>query len=104
MNNILRRAGVDVPEPVRRFLEGDLASWLRVEEYRDAGALVIKAQVPGIDPDTDADITVTGNQLQITVRHEEKHSTRTKRDTAPNSATESSPAPSRCRRLSIRGR
>lgn len=49
-----------------------MESWLRVEEYRDAGSLVIKAQVPGIDPDTDADITVTGNQLQITVRHEEK--------------------------------
>lgn len=72
MSNILRRAGVDVPEPVRRFLEGDLESWLRVEEYRDAGSLVIKAQAPGIDPETDADITVTGNQLQITVRHEEK--------------------------------
>lgn len=72
MSNILRRAGVDVPEPVRRFLEGDLESWLRIEEYHDAGSLIIKAQAPGIDPDTDADITVTGNQLQITVRHEEK--------------------------------
>jgi len=72
MTNILRRAGVDVPEPVRRFLEGDLESWLRVEEYRDAGFLVVKAQVPGIDPDRDADITVTGNQLELTVRHEEK--------------------------------
>ncbi len=72
MSNILRRAGVDVPEPVRRFLEGDLESWLRIEEYRDGGSLVIKAQAPGIDPDTDADVAVTGNQLQITVRHEEK--------------------------------
>lgn len=72
MSNILRRAGVDIPEPVRRFLEGDLESWLRVEEYRDAGSLVVKAQVPGIDPDKDADITVTGNQLELTVRHEEK--------------------------------
>jgi HSP20 family protein len=72
MSNILRRAGVDVPEPVRRFLEGDLESWLRVEEYRDAGSLVIKAQVPGIDPDRDADITVTGSHLELTVRHEEK--------------------------------
>ncbi|MET3922455.1 Hsp20/alpha crystallin family protein [Arthrobacter sp. UYEF20] len=63
---------MDVPEPVRRFLEGDRESWLRVEEYRDADSLVVKAQVPGIDPDKDADITLTGNELQITVRHEEK--------------------------------
>jgi HSP20 family protein len=72
MSNILSRVGVEVPEPLRRFLEGDLESWLRVEEYRDAGSLVVKAQVPGIDPDRDADITVTGNQLELTVRHEEK--------------------------------
>lgn len=72
MANILRRVGVDVPEPVRRFLEGDLDTWLRVEEYRDAGSLVVKAEVPGIDPEKDVDITLLGNQLQISVRHEEK--------------------------------
>lgn len=72
MANILRRAGVDFPEPFRRFLEGDLDSWLRVEEYREAGTLVVKAEVPGIDPDKDVDITLTGNELQISVRHEER--------------------------------
>lgn len=72
MANILRRAGVDFPEPFRRFLEGDLESWLRVEEYREAGTLVVKAEIPGIDPDNDVDITLAGNQLQISVRHEEK--------------------------------
>jgi HSP20 family protein len=72
MTNIFRRAGVDVPEPFRRFLEGDLEAWLRVEEYREAGSLVVKAEAPGIDPDNDVDITLAGNQLQITVRREEK--------------------------------
>jgi HSP20 family protein len=72
MANILRRAGVEFPEPFRRFLEGDLDSWLRVEEYREGGNLVVKAEVPGIDPDKDVDITLTGNQLEISVRHEEK--------------------------------
>ena len=33
---------------------------------------MIKAEVPGIDPDKDVDITLTGDQLRITVRHEEK--------------------------------
>jgi HSP20 family protein len=71
MANIFRRAGVDFPEPFRRFLEGDLDSWLRVMEYREAGTLVVRAEVPGIDPDKDVDITLAGNQLQISVRHEE---------------------------------
>ena len=72
MANILQRIGVDVPEPVRRFLEGDLDSWLRVEEYREDGTLVVKAEVPGIDPESDVEINLVGNQLQIGVRREEK--------------------------------
>ena len=72
MANLLRRVGVDVPEPVRRFFEGDLDSWLRVEEYQEADTLVVKAEVPGIDPEQDVEITLAGNQLHIGVRHEEK--------------------------------
>jgi len=72
MTNIFRRAGVDIPEPFRRFLEGDLDAWLRVEEYRESGSLVVRAEAPGIDPDNDVDITLAGSQLQITVRREEK--------------------------------
>ncbi len=79
MANILRRAGVDVPEPVRRFLEGDVESWLRVEEYREADSLVVKAEVPGIDPEKDVDITLTGDQLQIAVHREEKSEHKGKR-------------------------
>jgi HSP20 family protein len=72
MSNLMRRAGADITEPFRRFLEGDTGSWLRVEEYRDAGSMVVKAEVPGIDPDKDVDITLAGNELRIDVRHEEK--------------------------------
>jgi len=72
MANILQRIGVDVPEPLRRFLDGDLDSWLRVEEYREEGTLVVKAEVPGINPESDVEINLVGNQLQIGVRREEK--------------------------------
>lgn len=72
MNNILRRTGSDIAEPLRRFFEGDLDPWLRTEEYKENGTLVVKAEVPGINPDKDVDITLTGDQLRITVRHEEK--------------------------------
>ena len=45
---------------------------LQVEEYRDAGSMVVKAEVPGIDPAKDVDIELVGNDLRINVRHEEK--------------------------------
>jgi HSP20 family protein len=72
MANLLRRVGVDVPEPVRRFFEGDLDSWLRVEEYEEGDTLVVKAEVPGIDPEQDVEITLTGDELHMDVRREEK--------------------------------
>lgn len=79
MNSIIRRAGSDITEPFRRFLEGDLGPWLRVEEYREDGTMVIKAEVPGINPEKDVDITLVGNELQIDVRHEEKNEHKDKR-------------------------
>jgi HSP20 family protein len=72
MANIMRRGGADIIEPFRRLLEGDMTSWLRVEEYQDAGSMVVKAEVPGIDPGKDVDIELVGNDLRINVRHEEK--------------------------------
>lgn len=78
MSNIIRR-GSDITEPFRRFLEGDLGSWLRVEEYNEEGTMVIKAEVPGIDPDRDVDITLSGSELRIDVRHEEKTEHKSKR-------------------------
>ncbi|WP_457963338.1 Hsp20/alpha crystallin family protein [Arthrobacter sp. D1-29] len=79
MNSIIRRAGSDITEPLRRFLEGDMGPWLRVEEYRDGGDMVVKAEVPGIDPEKDVDITLVGSDLRIEVRHEEKSEHRDKR-------------------------
>ena len=64
MDNLFRRTGIDVPEPVRRFLQGETDTWLRVEEYRDGNTLVVRTDIPGIDPDKDIDITVTDGNLQ----------------------------------------
>lgn len=72
MNNLVRRTGADLAEPLRRLFEGDLDNWLRTEEYRENKTLVIKAEVPGIDPSKDVDITMIGDQLRINVRREEK--------------------------------
>ena len=71
MENLFRRSGIDVPEPVRRFLQGETDTWLRVEEYRDGNTLVVRTDIPGIDPDKDIDITVTDGTLHIAARRTE---------------------------------
>ncbi len=60
------------PAPFPRLWEaGDL---IRVEEYREDGTLVIRADLPGIDPDKDVELTVSGGILHIEAerREEEK--------------------------------
>ncbi len=48
---------------------------IRVEEFREDGTLVIRADLPGIDPDKDVELTVSGGILHIEAerREEEKH-------------------------------
>ncbi len=47
---------------------------IRVEEFREDGMLVIRADLPGIDPDKDVELTVSGGMLHIEAerREEEK--------------------------------
>jgi HSP20 family protein len=47
---------------------------IRVDEYREDGDLVIRAELPGIDPDKDVELTVSDTMLHIEAerRHEEK--------------------------------
>lgn len=79
MSNLMRWSGGDIADPIRQLLEGETGSWLRVEEYRDGDSMVVKAEVPGINPDKHVDITLTGDELRINVRHEEKSENKDKR-------------------------
>ena len=66
----LRRFGI--PEPFRRFVEGDWETgWLRVEEFRDGESLVVRVEAPGIDPEKDVDVTVQEGTLGIKVERRE---------------------------------
>ena len=38
---------------------------MKVEEYTDDGQLVVRAEMPGIDPDEDVEITVTDHTLHL---------------------------------------
>lgn len=52
------------------------AQVIRVEEFAEGDTLVVRAELPGIDPERDAEITVEGDVLHITAhRHEEEETT-----------------------------
>jgi HSP20 family protein len=53
---------------------GFKAGMIPIEEYQDAGTLVVRAEMPGIDPDRDLELTVTDDNLRIHAerREEEK--------------------------------
>ncbi|WP_284982950.1 Hsp20/alpha crystallin family protein [Arthrobacter sp. efr-133-TYG-118] len=71
MDNFLRRGGLEVPEPVRRFLQGESDPSLRIEQYQEGDTLVVRVDLPGIDPETDVDISVADDNLHIQARREE---------------------------------
>lgn len=52
-----------------------LESELRVEEFREGNELVVRAEMPGIDPEKDVDIHVTDHVLSI--RAERRQDTKT---------------------------
>jgi HSP20 family protein len=54
------RFGFEGPaELMRRLFEGDWEGGrlLKAEEYRDGDDLVIRSELPGIDPDKDVELT-----------------------------------------------
>jgi HSP20 family protein len=60
------------PEQFRRFMEGDWdTGWLRIEEFREGETLVVRAEVPGIDPERDVDVSVRDGELNIRVDRQE---------------------------------
>jgi HSP20 family protein len=81
----IREDTMSAPERRERGLLPDLLDWLespftvprpsagqtiRVEDYVTDDAYVVRAEIPGIDPDKDVEITITGNVLRI---HAERH-------------------------------
>lgn len=81
MTSLIPRSTV-FPE-LFRILEG---GWpfgehhaVRIEDYRDDGSYVVRAELPGMNPEKDIAITVEGNELTITAertvdQHDKTHS------------------------------
>src|SRR5579875_1416802 len=56
----------------------DAEDLIRVEEYHEDGTLVVRAELPGIDPGKDVELTVSDGMLHLEAerREEEKHEER----------------------------
>jgi len=54
------------------FRDGDGLRMITIEEFTEGDALVVRAEIPGIDPDKDVQISVADGMLQITAERTEK--------------------------------
>lgn len=63
---------LDWPDTLRGALED---ASLKVEEFEDDGKLVVRAEMPGIDPDEDVEISMSDHTLHL--RAERHSATRT---------------------------
>jgi HSP20 family molecular chaperone IbpA len=66
-------AGIPAIENVRPFVEGRL---LRVEDEMSDGKYLVRAEMPGLDPDKDVDITVRDGVLTIKAERSERQETK----------------------------
>jgi HSP20 family protein len=73
--------GFMLPDRWRRLfdVDGDKDGWLRMEEYYDGNTLVLRAEVPGIDPEKDVEITVSGGVLRFHAHRELKEEHKSKK-------------------------
>ncbi|WP_240646080.1 Hsp20/alpha crystallin family protein [Georgenia sp. SYP-B2076] len=61
----------DIPWPFREAGRAGGAP-IRVEEYTDGDELVVRAEIPGVDPEKDIDVTVDEGVLTISAQRKEK--------------------------------
>jgi HSP20 family protein len=61
----------DMPWPLREVGRGG-GTPMRVEEFRDGGELVVRAELPGVDPEKDVEVTVDEGVLTISAHREER--------------------------------
>lgn len=68
------------PERLRRLLDFDagLGDTFKVEELRDRGDFVVRAEIPGLDPTTDVEVTVADHGLRVLVHRTERSELKSK--------------------------
>ncbi|NKX53908.1 Hsp20/alpha crystallin family protein [Arthrobacter mobilis] len=79
MGGMIRRDRFDLPEPFRRFIEGEWETpWPRIEEFRDGSTMVVRAELPGVDPDNDIELSVREGMLQLKAERREDSEEKTR--------------------------
>jgi HSP20 family protein len=61
------------------FRDPDGRQMIKVEEFTENGTFVVRAELPGIDPDKDVEVTVDDGVLHITAKRSEEEE-KTERD------------------------
>lgn len=82
MDSLIRRDVFDLLDPFRRLMGAgaDLeVAWPRVEEFQDGSTVVIRAELPGIDPDKDVELTVVDDTLRLRAQKREQTEHKDKR-------------------------
>ena len=82
MDSLIRRDVFDLLDPFRRLVGAGPeleAAWPRVEEFQDGNTVVIRAELPGIDPEKDVELTVVDDTLRLKAQKREQTEHRDKR-------------------------
>ena len=66
-----------------------LAPYVRIEDYMDDGTYVLRAEMPGIDPDKDVSLDIEGDVLTISGERREEKRERNRRELHYGSFTRS---------------
>ncbi len=66
----------DMPTPWKDLFDD---SDMKVEEFRDGDTLVVRAEMPGIDPDKDVEITVADGMLHLSAERRSETTTEDKK-------------------------
>lgn len=72
----MRRFGL--PDQFKRFVDEWETAWLRTEQFRDGDSLVVRVELPGIDPEKDVEVTVHDSILSIKAERHENTENKTK--------------------------
>ncbi|HML00905.1 MAG TPA: Hsp20/alpha crystallin family protein [Acidimicrobiales bacterium] len=76
---LVRSTSYDFPELWKRFFAPDfMGNWMRTEEFVDGDTLVVRAELPGLDPDKNVELTISHGALHIRAEREEKSEKKSK--------------------------
>lgn len=104
MSTLERRRGGTLTDLLNRFEAGmglgltdpDAPSHIRIEDFVEDGSYVLRAEMPGIDPDKDVDITIQSDLLTIRGERREEKKDRDHQEFHYGSFARTVPLPAGC--------